>query len=86
MSVVRSRDGQNIQSVDRDQEREGERKGQMLANALIPLHLERHFSRLPAGREHSMLYAAREREERLELSQVRAGVKTLFKFTKLNGH
>ena len=57
----------------------------MLANALIPLHLERHFSR-PAGREHSMLYAAREREESLELSQVRAGVKTLFKFTKLNGH
>ena len=25
-------------------------------------------------------------EESLELSQVRAGVKTLFKFTKLNGH
>ena len=57
----------------------------MLANALIPLHLERHFSR-PAGREHSMLYAAREREESLGLSQARASVKTLFKFTKLNGH
>ena len=71
--------------MDRDQEREEGRKGQMLANALIPLHLERHFSR-PAGREHSMLEAAREREESLGLSQARASVKTLFKFTKLNGH
>ena len=56
-----------------------------LANALIPLHPERHFSR-SAGCEHSMLYAAREREESLGLSQARASVKTLFKFTKLNGH